>query len=334
MKAILLRALGEPDVLRLEAIAEPEITRPTQIKVKVMAAGVNPIDTKLRKRGVLTPEGLPAILGCDGSGVVVEIGEEVTLFRPGDEVWYCDGGLGGLHGNYAEFAVLQEDVCCRKPVSADFEQAAAAPLVLITAWEAIFGRARMTDERTLLVHAGAGGVGHVAIQLAKQAGIRVLTTVSTPEKRDFVKTLGADEVILYPQEDLVSRVLELTEGRGADVVLDTVGPEVFRQSIEATAHYGDLVTLLDPGAEIDWKEARNRNLRIGFTLMLTPMLRDLPQARSNQVAILHDCAEMIDSGCLKIHVGERLPLAEAVQAHQLIEQGRMQGKLVLSPQHD
>ncbi len=333
MKAILLRDLGEPDVLRLEEIPEPEITRPTEIKVKVMAAGINPIDTKLRKRGVFIEDGLPAILGCDGAGEVVEVGDEVTLFRPGDEVWYCHGGLGGLQGNYAEFAVLDETVCCRKPVSADFAQAAAAPLVLITAWEALFGRARLTEDRTLLVHAGAGGVGHVAIQLAKQSGIRVLTTVSTPEKRDFVKSLGADEVILYPEEDVVSRVLQLTDGRGADVVLDTVGPEVFRQSVEATAHYGDLVTLLEPGPNMDWKEVRNRNLRIGFTLMLTPMLRDLPQARSNQVAILQDCAEMIDSGCLKIHVEKQLPLAEVVQAHQSIEQGRMQGKLVLIPPH-
>ncbi|MET0067309.1 MAG: zinc-dependent alcohol dehydrogenase family protein [Candidatus Thiodiazotropha sp.] len=330
MKAILLRTLGEPDVLKLEQIAEPEITRPNEIKVKIMAAGVNPIDTKLRQRGVFTPEGLPAILGCDGAGEVVEVGDEVTLFRPGDEVWYCHGGLGGLQGNYAEYAVLDEAVCCRKPVNADFIHAAAAPLVLITAWEALFGRARITEERTLLVHAGAGGVGHVAIQLAKQAGIRVLTSVSTQEKADFVKSLGADEVILYPEGKLVSQVLELTDGKGADVVLDTVGPEVFKQSIELTAPYGDLVTLLDPGPGMDWKEARNRNLRIGFTLMLTPMLRDLPQARANQVAILQDCAEMMDSGCLKIHVEQQLPLAEAAQAHRLIEQGGMQGKLVLT----
>jgi NADPH2:quinone reductase len=332
MKAILLRTLGEPEVLTLEEIAEPEIKKPSEIKVRIMAAGVNPIDTKLRKRGMLTSEALPAVLGCDGAGEVIETGEAVDRFRPGDEVWYCDGGLGGLRGNYAEYAVLDERVCCRKPVCVDFIHAAAAPLVLITAWEAIFGRARMTGEqRTLLVHAGAGGVGHVAIQLAKQVGIRVLTTVSSPEKKEFVKKLGADEVILYPEEEFVEKVLEMTDGRGADVVLDTVGPEVFKQSIEATAHYGDLVTLLDPGNEVNWKEIRNRNLRVGFTLMLTPMLRNLPKARDNQVAILHDCAEMIDSGSLKIHVDQYLPLAQAQYAHRLIEQGRMQGKLVLSP---
>lgn len=331
MRAVVLRKLGDPDVLEIEEISEPMIKSPTDIKVKIMAAGVNPVDTKLRRKGVLTADGLPAVLGCDGAGVVIETGDEVTQFREGDEVWYCNGGLGGLQGNYAEYAVLDETTCCRKPASLDFEHAAAAPLVLITAWEAIFGRARMTDDRTLLVHAGAGGVGHVAIQLAKQAGIRVLTTVSTSEKEAFVTELGADDVIRYDQGGFVEQVMALTDGRGADVVLDSVGGEVFKESIAAAAHYGDVVTLLDPGSGVDWKEARNRNLRIGFTLMLTPMLKNLPQARLNQVAILSDCGEMIDSGCLKITVNQTLPIERASQAHQMIEQGSMLGKLVLSP---
>jgi NADPH:quinone reductase len=331
MKAVLLTELGEPEVLSVQQISEPHIENPTDIKVKIMAAGINPLDAKLRRYGVLTEEGLPAVLGCDGAGVVVEAGDEVSLFRPGDEVWYCHGGLGGLQGNYAEYTVLDERVCCRKPASIDFIHAAAAPLVLITAWEAIFGRARLTNEMTLLVHGGAGGVGHIAIQLAKQAGARVLAAVRSEEKRQFVTELGADGAILYEDGSVADQVTALTDGRGADVVLDTIGPEVFKQSIEATAHYGDLITLLDPGPDMNWKEVRNRNLRVGFTLMLTPMLRDLPQARSNQVAILCDCAEMIDSGSLKISVNQTFSLEQVAEAHQLIEQGGMQGKLVLTP---
>ncbi len=331
MKAVVMRETGSPAVLSVEEIATPEISSTTQVKVRIEAAGVNPIDTKLRARGVFLPQGMPAILGCDGAGVVVETGSEVTEFREGDEIWYCDGGLGGLHGNYAEYAVLEESACCRKPVSIDFTHAAAAPLVLITAWEALFGRARLNEEKTLLVHAGAGGVGHVAIQLAKQAGVRVLTTVSSEEKRAFVASLGADETIMYRQHDFIEEVLSLTDGAGADVVLDTVGGDIFKASIEATAPYGDLVTLLDPGPHVDWKEARNRNLRIGFTLMLTPMLRHLPQARANQVAILRDCAEMIDSGSLRIHVSDSFDLEHASAAHEILEQGRTQGKLVLMP---
>lgn len=331
MQAILMRETGGPDVLGFESVPDPEITSPTQLKVEIKAAGVNPVDTKLRTRGVLLPDGLPAILGCDAAGVVLETGSEVSAFREGDEVWFCHGGLGGLQGNYAELAVIEESVCCRKPVSIDFAHAAAAPLVLITAWEALFGRARLTEGQTLLVHAGAGGVGHVAIQLAKQVGAQVLTTVSSSEKAEFVRGLGADQVINYREHDFVSEVMKYTGGAGADVVLDTVGPEVCRQSVAATAHYGDLVTLLEPGPEMDWKEARNRNLRFSFTLMLTPMLRSLPQARADQVAILSNCSEFIDSGSIKISLSESLPLSRAADAHRLIEEGHTQGKIALIP---
>lgn len=331
MQAILMREAGGPEVLSYENLPDPQITSPTQIRVKLEAAGVNPVDAKLRARGVLVPDGLPAILGCDGAGVVVETGSGASAFREGDEVWFCHGGLGGMQGNYAEQVVLEESVCCRKPASIDFAHAAAAPLVLITAWEALFARAHLNADQTLLVHAGAGGVGHVAIQLAKQLGARVITTVSSQEKADFVRDLGADLVINYREQDFVEAVLQDTHGQGADVVLDTVGSEVFWQSVPATTHYGDLVTLLDPGSEVDWREVRLRNLRIGFTLMLAPMLRDLPQARADQLAILCNCSEFIDSCSLKISLAESLPLAQAAEAHRRIEQGHTQGKIVLIP---
>jgi NADPH:quinone reductase len=159
----------------------------------------------------------------------------------------------------------------------------------------------------------------------------VITTVSGDEKAEFVRGLGADIVVNYQQEDFAQAVLHHTQGQGADVVLDTVGPEVLKRSIPATAHYGDLVTLLDPGPDMDWKEARLRNLRIGCTLMLTPMLRDLPQARADQVAILCNCSEFIDSGALKISLAETMPLTHAADAHRRIEEGHTQGKLVLIP---
>lgn len=330
MKAVLMPTIGEPDVLSVQSLPEPEIQLPTQLKVRVKAAGVNPVDTKLRSRGVFLPEGLPAVLGCDGAGVVLEAGAAVTRFRPGDAVWYCSGGLGGPLGNYAEVTLVDEAVCAPKPAALDFTAAAAGPLVLITAWEALFDRARLQAGQTVLIHAGAGGVGHAAIQLAKSVGARVLTTVSTPEKAAFSKGLGADEAILYSEEDFVEAVVRLTNGRGAEVVLDTVGPEVFRQSIPAVAHYGDLVTLLDPGSDVNWKEARNRNLRIAFTLMLTPMLRDLPEARAHHAEILAACGELIETGKLRIEVAQTLALEQAAEAHRLIEAGHTQGKLVLT----
>ncbi|MDD5037472.1 MAG: zinc-dependent alcohol dehydrogenase family protein [Methylococcaceae bacterium] len=328
MKAILLTQTGAPDVLQLADIPEPAIATPSQIKVQLKAAGVNPIDTKLRQRGLFYENALPAVLGCDGAGVVVETGAAVSKFKLGDKVWFCHGGLGQEPGNYAEFNVLDERWAAPMPKSLSFEQAAAGPLVLITAWGALYDRARLQAAHTVLIHAGAGGVGHVAIQLAKLQGARVITTVGSEEKAALARRYGADETVNYRSFDFVQAVNELTDYRGAEVVLDTVGPEVFERSIECTAHFGTLITLLDCGKP-SFKEARMRNLRIGFELMLTPMLRKLDKARDLHVDMLNQCGRWIDEGRLKVHVSEVLPLAEAAKAHALIEAGHMSGKAVL-----
>ncbi|MFY9973512.1 MAG: zinc-dependent alcohol dehydrogenase family protein [Chromatiaceae bacterium] len=330
MKVIEMRETGGPAVLQLVDRPRPQLTGPADILVRLKAAGVNPVDTKIRQRGALLPDGLPAVLGCDGAGVVEEAGAEVTRFKPGDEVWFCHGGLGGPVGNYAEYIVLDNQLAQSKPLSIDFVQTASAPLVLLTAWEALHDRARLSAGQTVLIHAGAGGVGHVAIQIARAAGARVCTTVSSPEKADFANALGAEYCINYREEDLVESIMDWTEGRGVDVALDTVGPEVFRRTIPAMAHYGDLVTILDPGPDLDLKEARNRNLRISLELMLTPMLFNLQRARTHQGEILRRCAKMIDRGDIKIHVSQTFPLAEVQKAHKLIEEGHVTGKLALT----
>ena len=330
MNVIEMRETGGPAVLQLVDRPRPQLTGPADILVRLKAAGVNPVDTKIRQRGALLPDGLPAVLGCDGAGVMEEAGAEVTRFKPGDEVWFCHGGLGGPVGNYAEYIVLDNQLAQSKPLSIDFVHTASAPLVLLTAWEALHDRARLSEGQTVLIHAGAGGVGHVAIQIARAAGARVCTTVSSPEKADFANALGAEYCINYKEEDLVESIMDWTEGRGVDVALDTVGPEVFRRTIPAMAHYGDLVTILDPGPDLDLKEARNRNLRISLELMLTPMLFNLQRARTHQGEILRRCAKMIDRGDIKIHVSQTFPLAEAQKAHKLIEEGHVTGKLALT----
>jgi NADPH2:quinone reductase len=331
MQAIHMTATGPAaEVLQLVDVPEPEITTPTGIKVRLKAAGINPVDTKIRKNGVFFPAALPAIPGCDGAGTVMETGAGVTRFQPGDDVWFCHGGLGGAPGNYAEIAVLEESAAGAMPPTLSFEEAAALPLVLITAWEALFDRAGLAAGQTVLVHAGAGGVGHVAIQLAKTVGAQVATTVSTPEKAELVRQLGADHVILYQDSDVTEAIMEWTAGRGVDVVLDTVGGDTFRHSLDAASVYGHVVTLLDPGNDVNWKNARSRNLSISFTLMLTPMLQDLPEARRHQGEILHRCAELATVGKLRPLVSTTLPLAKAAQAHQLIEAGHVQGKIVLT----
>lgn len=321
---------GPAGDLEYRDIAEPQIVNDTQLKVAIKAAGVNPIDIKLRKRGLFYPQALPAVLGCDGAGIVVETGKGVSRFKEGDEVWFCHGGLGAEQGNYAEYTVVDENVAQSKPASLTFAEAAAAPLILITAWEALFDRAHLQETQSVLIHAGAGGVGHVAIQLAKLAGARVCTTVSSTEKAEFARILGADEIILYKEHDFVEAVNAWTNNRGVDVALDTVGGRTFSKTVLAVAHYGDLITLLEPETDVDWKEVRLRNLRIGFELMLTPLLRHQPSARKHHGEILQQCAKWFDSGRLKIDVATTLPLAQAEQAHRLIEQGHMQGKVVLT----
>ncbi|MEQ1527877.1 MAG: zinc-dependent alcohol dehydrogenase family protein [Methylococcales bacterium] len=329
MKAMLMTAIGDPNVLQLQDIAEPAIKASTHIKVKLHGAGLNPIDTKVRRNGVFYENALPAVLGCDGAGEVVEIGNAVSQFKPGDKVWFCHGGLGQEQGNYAEFNVLDQRWACLMPKTSSYLEAAAAPLVLITAWGALFDRGGLQSGQTVVIHAGAGGVGHVAIQLAKIKGARVITTVTSAQKAEFVKAMGADEVIIVGQQNLADAVNQLTNNKGADLIFDTVGADVFKESIAATAHFGRLITLLDPGA-LNLGEARMRNLLIGFELMLTPMLRNLPEARDKHVALLKQCAEWIDQGLLKIHVSEQLPLRLAAEAHALLETGHTTGKIVLT----
>jgi len=330
MKAIHMTAAGPAqDVLQLVDIPEPDITTPTQLKVQLKAAGVNPIDTKLRSHGVFYADACPTILGCDGTGIVTDTGKDVTRFRPGDAVWFCHGGLGSAPGNYAEFTVLEEAETEYKPAELSFEEAAALPLVLITAWEALFDRARLSEGQHVLIHAGAGGVGHVAIQLARSVGAQVATTVSSQEKAEFAEQLGAIKSIPYRDCDFVEAVMEWTDGRGVDVVLDSLGGNVFRDSLRAASVYGQVVTLLDPGSDVDWNEARNRNLGIHFTLMLTPMLQSLPAARAHQGEILRRGAELIENGKLRPVVSTVLPLADAARVHQLIEAGHTRGKYVL-----
>lgn len=330
MKAVLMAAVGGSDVLTGQTIAEPNISQATEIKVRLRAAGVNPVDTKIRRNGLLYPNAaLPAVLGCDGAGEVVEVGPAANQFKTGDKVWFCHGGLGREQGNYAEFTVLDQRWASLMPTTLSFTDAAAAPLVLITAYGALFGRGGLQAGQTVLVQAGAGGVGHVAIQLAKIAGARVITTVSSAEKAAFVKSLGADEAIIYTQTDVAEAVYRLSGQQGADLVFDTVGGEVFKASIPLTAHFGRLVTLLEP-KNVDLSEARIRNLLLGFELMLTPMLRDLYPARDQHIAVLKQCAEYIDAGKLRVHVSQVLPLSQASLAHDLLETGHTVGKVVLS----
>jgi NADPH2:quinone reductase len=330
MRAVVMDEPGGPEVLHPAEMSKPGLQTEHDVLVRLKAAGVNPIDTKIRATAAAYPVRLPAILGCDGAGVVEAVGSAVSEFKPGDEVYYCQIGFGARFGNYAEYAAVDQKLVAKKPSSLSFEQAAAAPLVLITAWEALHDRARIRPGHDVLIHAGAGGVGHVAIQLAKLAGARVATTVGSDEKAAFAESMGADNTIFYREENFTLALLDWTDEQGVDIVFDTVGGEVFEHSFTAAKVYGDIVTLLQPGPDVNWTVARQRNLRISFELMLTPAYLGMAEAMRAQGDILKRCAELFDAGKLRIHVDRVLPLAEAAEAHRLLHSGAAKGKLALS----
>ncbi len=327
MKALVMTAAGDPDVLQVQELPIPTI-QGRQLLVRLKAAGVNPLDTKLRARGTYFPGRMPAILGCDGAGIVEAVGPEVTDFKTGDAVYFCNGGIGGHPGTYAEYATIDERYAAAKPATLSFAEAAAVPLVTITAWEALHDRGRLQAGQRALIHAGAGGVGHVAVQLARLHGAQVCTTVSGSVKSRFVADLGVDYVVDYRDGDFVEAVNDWSNG-GVELAFDTVGGDTFQRSVHCVRHYGDLITLLQPGGDMDWKEARLRNLRVSFELMLSPMVYRLNAARQQQADILRRCAELFDNGKLRIHLAKTFPLAQAAEAHRMIEAGGMTGKTVL-----
>jgi len=330
MKAILMTAAGGADVLKLADIPLPELPSPEHVRVKLHAAGINPIDTKLRKSPAYYPNNLPCVLGCDGAGVVESVGSAVNRFSPGDEVYFFNGGLGNEQGNYAEYTTVHQDFAAFKPRHVTMEEAAALPLVLITAWEALFDRCCLQEGNTVLIHAGGGGVGHVAVQLAKQAGATVLATVGSPEKAAWVTSLGADRVFVYRDVDFATAVLDWTHGCGVDMVFDTVGGDTFCRSFACTRVYGRIVSLLQWSCDAEqMKLARTRNLGMAFELILTPTVLGLHEERVHQRRILEEGARLIEADKLKIKISHILPLADAAKAHAMIEEGHTTGKIVL-----
>ena len=331
MKAILATAPGSADVLQLRDIPKPELPTSHHLLVKLAAAGVNPVDTKLRAKPAYFPDKLPAILGCDGAGIVEAVGSAVTRFKAGDQVFFCNGGIGDEPGNYAEYTTLHEEYCAKKPVNSGLQDSAALPLVFITAWESLVERVGLLAGQTVLIHAGAGGVGHVAVQLARHLGARVAVTVGDDRKAALARGYGAEMTINYKTQDFVQETLNWTGGQGADAVFDTVGGETFLRSLSAARVYGKVVSLLStPLPLADTQLARTRNLSLCYCLMLAPQAMGMHDDRIRQRKILEHGAALVDAGKLTVHVSCILPLEHAAEAHRMIEAGGMVGKVVLT----
>lgn len=330
MKAVYIERGGGAEVLQVGELPDAKLCRDDQALVRVRAAGINPIDTKIRSAPERFPVSFPVIPGCDAAGVVVAIGDRVSGFAPGDEVYFSQPGFHDRQGTCAELVAVDAALLAHKPASLSFAEAAAAPLVLITAWEALHDRARIQPGQRVLIHAGAGGVGHVAIQLARQAGASVAVTISSNDKANLASQLGAERTIHYRDEDVTAAVMAWTDHQGVDIAFDTIGGAVLDSCFLCVKPYGDVVTILAPTADTDWGEARKRNLRFSLELMLSPVMLGLEAAKRHQADILRQCATLFDQRLLRIVIAECFPLSQAVAAHTCLEQQHPMGKVVLT----
>ena len=329
IRAIVAVGKGGPEVLQERHVDLQWPRGPHDVLVRLSAASVNPADCFFRQLGGYVEGAAPLVLGHDGAGTVEAIGSEVTLVKLGQRVAFCNGGIGGELGTYAEYAVVPESQLAAIPDNISFEQAAALPLVAITAWESLNWRAKVEAGERVLIHGGAGGTGHIAIQLAKLAGAHVAATISSASKGQFVEGLGADFPIDYRRGDFVSSALAWSEGKGVDVALDNAGADVLQRTYGCMAPYGRIVTLMGLAGDDEQLTAYNNNLSLVAEMMLLPMWRGLTDRLAAQARIVETCLSLLSSDKLTVHISHDLPLDQVGEAHGLIEAGGMMGKIVL-----
>ncbi|MFI8829470.1 NADP-dependent oxidoreductase [Streptomyces afghaniensis] len=307
MRAISQDVLGGPEVLK-EVEVERPAPRPNEVLVRVRAAGVNPTDWKHRATGGFLGEP-PFVLGWDVSGVVEAVGIGVAAFAPGDEVFGMLPYPYG-HGSHAEYVIAPVRALARKPAGIDHVQAGALPLVSLTAWQALVEHADLKSGQRVLIHAAAGGVGHVAVQIAKARGAYVIGTASAG-KHEFLRGIGVDETVDYREADFAEAV------KDADVVLDTIGGDTALRSLRVLRPGGIVVSILPGGSDDFYEEAERLGVRA------VRMLVDADRADMETVA------ELAETGRLRATIAGTFPLSAAAQAHASGDTGRTTGKLVL-----
>ncbi|WP_028623178.1 zinc-dependent alcohol dehydrogenase family protein [Pseudomonas sp. Ant30-3] len=317
MKALLLKSFGGPESFELSEVPTP-VPQAGQVLVRVHATSINPLDFQVRRGDYPDLVQLPTITGHDVSGVVEAVGPGGTSFAPGDEVWYTPQIFDGP-GSYAEYHVAHESIVARKPASLSHLEAASLTLVGGTAWEALVVRAALRVGESILIHGGAGGVGHVAIQMAKAIGARVFTTVREANF-EFAKSLGADVMIDYEKEDYVDVIMRETAGRGVDVVFDTIGGNTLSRSPDALAQLGRVVSIVDIAQPQNVVQAWGKNASYHFVF-----------TRQNR-GKLDELSALIERGQLRPHVGAVYSLADIPLAHARLESrdNGLQGKIAIS----
>ncbi len=327
MNAMVIEEIGGPEAFKRAEVARPEL-RPGHVVIRVEATSVNPLDCKLRSLPLPFSPELPAVLHGDVAGVVEEVGEGVTGVRVGDEVYACAGGLGGYSGALAEYMLADAAFVAHKPKSIGMAEAAALPLVVLTAWESLFDRAGIRAGDKVLIHGGTGGVGHVAVQLARNTGAKVIATAGSEEKMAMARDLGADGAVNYKEQSVADYVGVHTGGEGFDMVLDTVGGENLEKCFDASRVLGTVVTIAGGGPH-DLSLMQAKSLTLHVESMLVPLFRGV--GREAQGRILRETAKLVDDGKLKPLVDPKTFTFEHVgEAHRHLESGKAVGKVVLT----
>ena len=307
-----------------------QIDKPTagagEVLVRIVASGVNPIDYKIRtgQAPYAMPE-LPAVLGTDLAGVVEAVGEGVTAFKAGDEVYGLTGGVRGLQGSLAEFAAVDARLLALKPKNLSMREAAALPLVALTAWEGLVDRANVQAGQKVLVQGGAGGVGHLVIQLALAHGAEVFATVRS-HGVETVRRLGATPIDVTTTS-VADYVAEHTGGKGFDIIYDTIGGPALDSAFEAIAHYGHIASCAAFG-EHALATGSLRCATLSGVFVLLPMLTG--ERRAHHGEVLRQVTQLVEAGRVAAIVdARRFDLDSAMEAHALVEQGGAQVKVVI-----
>ena len=323
MKAVVFSEVGGPDVLKLADVPKPEV-RPGMALIKVEAIGVNFADTRFRQGTYVVKPKLPDIPGMEAAGVVEAVGDGVTGIVPGMRV------AAFTVKSYAEYCQAPASMVIPLPDFVSFADGAAFPIQVMTAYHMLHTADSIGPGRTVLVHSAAGGVGIVAVQLAKVAGARVLGTVSSDAKADLVRAHGADAVINYVSHTFADEVLKLTQDRGVDLILDAVGKPTFEEGLRCLAPFGHLILYGRAGGPTDplnvaTLSAKSQKVS-GF--MVPTVTRNFPEATRDSA---ERCFALMREGRLKLHIGRTFALAEAADAHRFLESRASTGKLVLLP---
>ena len=325
MKALVLKNYGEPFVLKNIDCPKP---KEGEVLVQIRAASVNPLDTKIKtgNAGHAKTE-LPAILGIDMAGVVIQVGKGVIGFKAGDEVYGMTGGIAGVQGSLAEYAAVDADLLALKPTNLTMQEAAAVPLGFITAWEGLVDRAKITEDKTVLIHGGTGGVGHIAVQIAVAKGATVFAT-DVAARKEIVEDFGAT-AIDYMTESVEEYMARHTAGEGFDIVFDTVGGPTLDASFKATKTYhGHVVSILGWGthsiAPLSFRGATYSGV---FTLL--PLITGKHRAHHGE--IMREATALIEAGKIKPIIDPTNYSFETIEAaYKAVETGTANGKVIIT----